>query len=204
MWSAPANDGGSDVTDYLIGYRLTGETSWTPYDDGESPNRTATVSGLSRDAGFYVFRVAAVNAIGEGAASLPSNAVRPLATAGPVAELAVKPGNEQLTATWNPPLDNGGATVFDYEIEYKNEAGTAWSIFPDGRSTASSVTIPNLVNGVSYIVRVRPVNSVGRGAFTESDAEMPYGLPGVPTGLVVSGGVGRLTASWTASSPNGR
>ncbi|NBP89569.1 MAG: fibronectin type III domain-containing protein, partial [Planctomycetia bacterium] len=149
------------------------------------------------------FRVAAVNAIGEGAASLPSNAVLPLATAGPVAEFAVTPGNEQLTVTWSPPLDNGGATIADYEIEYKTAASGNWIRLSDGTNTALSVTIPNLTNGTNYAVRVRAVNSVGQGAWSESGPVMPVTGPGAPTSLVVSVDSGRASLSWTAPAGGG-
>ena len=72
-WTAPASDGGSPVTDYLIQYRDTGIGGWPtrfptgPWSDftHASTSTTATISGLTT-MHKYEFRVAAVNVIGAG------------------------------------------------------------------------------------------------------------------------------------------
>jgi hypothetical protein len=68
-WAAPASNGGSAVTDYVVQYSVNG-TTWTTFNDGISTSNTATITGLptSSTAG-YSFRVAAVNALGTGAYS---------------------------------------------------------------------------------------------------------------------------------------
>jgi len=63
-WSAPSNNGGSAVSDYVIDYWVSGGSSWTRVQDGVSLSELATVSSLSST--FYSFRVAAVNAAGTG------------------------------------------------------------------------------------------------------------------------------------------
>jgi hypothetical protein len=76
-WTVPASDGDSPIT----GYRITpyiGSTAQTPTQVGASAT-TATVSGLTNGTA-YTFRVAAINAVGTGANSTPSNAVTPQAT----------------------------------------------------------------------------------------------------------------------------
>ncbi|MEE6273824.1 glycoside hydrolase family 3 N-terminal domain-containing protein [Georgenia sp. MJ206] len=73
-WSAPEDDGGSALVGYLV-------TAWV---DGVAQSSTgadaaateATVTGL-RNGTTYTFTVAAVNALGVGADSAPSNAVTP-------------------------------------------------------------------------------------------------------------------------------
>jgi Fibronectin type III domain/WD40-like Beta Propeller Repeat/PASTA domain len=74
-WAAPADNGGSAITGYVI----------TPYIGSAAQATTtvtaatsATVLGLGNGA-TYTFTVAAKNAIGTGAASTPSNAVTPVA-----------------------------------------------------------------------------------------------------------------------------
>lgn len=63
-WSAPSNNGGSAVSDYVIDYWISGGSSWTRVQDGVSLSELATVSSLSST--IYSFRVAAVNAAGIG------------------------------------------------------------------------------------------------------------------------------------------
>jgi alpha-tubulin suppressor-like RCC1 family protein len=63
-WNAPANDGGSPITDYTIQYRKVGELSWSTFTQvSPSVATTVTVTGLTPGS-TYVFRVAAVNTEG--------------------------------------------------------------------------------------------------------------------------------------------
>jgi len=65
-WSAPS-DNGNPITDYAIEYQMHSWMYWYPFDDGVSTTTSATVSDLG--AGYYNFRVRAVNADGVGAPS---------------------------------------------------------------------------------------------------------------------------------------
>jgi subtilisin family serine protease len=74
-WTPPASNGGSGITGYVV----------TPYVGGTAQPATAvgavtstTVTGLTNGTS-YTFRVAAVNAVGTGPQSDPSNAVTPSA-----------------------------------------------------------------------------------------------------------------------------
>ncbi|NDC25884.1 MAG: BspA family leucine-rich repeat surface protein, partial [Proteobacteria bacterium] len=59
-WSAPSDDGGSAITDYVVQYSANGST-WTSFSDGTSSLTSATVTGLTPGTA-YVFQVAATNA----------------------------------------------------------------------------------------------------------------------------------------------
>ena len=63
-WSAPSNNGGGALSDYIIDYWTAGGSSWTRVQDGVSLSELAVVSSLSKNT--YSFRVAAVNAAGIG------------------------------------------------------------------------------------------------------------------------------------------
>jgi hypothetical protein len=65
-WTAPASNGGSSITDYVVQvYNYGGNPAvWTTVSDGTSTATSATITGLA--SGFYDLRVAAVNAIGQG------------------------------------------------------------------------------------------------------------------------------------------
>jgi cyclophilin family peptidyl-prolyl cis-trans isomerase len=75
-WTAPASNGNSAITDYIIEYSSNNGVSWTPFADGTSTATTATVTGLTNGAA-YVFRVAAVTGEGTGAFSPASSVVTP-------------------------------------------------------------------------------------------------------------------------------
>ena len=76
-WTAPADNGGYSITDYLVQFSTNGGTSWTTFSDGTSTATSATVTGLTNGTAT-VFRVAAVNAIGTGPYSSASSSVTPL------------------------------------------------------------------------------------------------------------------------------
>lgn len=67
LWTAP-NNGGSSITDYVIQRSPAGAGTWTTFADGTSTAASATVTGLSSSTN-YDYRVAAVNALGQGSYS---------------------------------------------------------------------------------------------------------------------------------------
>ena len=202
-WSAPVRNGGSPITDYVVQYRPTASSVWTTYTEGVSTGRSATLTGLSRISGPYVFRVLAKNAVGVGPASATSNEATPLTAPGPVQNLVAAVGDGQLHVSWQVPEDNGGTAVNDFIVEYKTSSASTWSGHNDGEGTSTSTTIAELINGVNYRVRVRAKNSVGEGPAIISSLIMPVTAPGTPTPLIVSADSGRATLTWTKPSGGG-
>jgi hypothetical protein len=68
-------------------------------------------------------------------------------------------GDEQVELTWTAPT--GGSTVTDYIVQYSSNAGSTWTTFSDGVSTATSATVTGLTNGTGYIFRIIAVNALG-------------------------------------------
>lgn len=75
-WTAPT--GGLTPTDYIVQYSSNGGSSWTTFSDGVSTATSATVTGLTNGTG-YIFRVIAVNALGQGPAGSASGTITPAA-----------------------------------------------------------------------------------------------------------------------------
>lgn len=69
-WSAPADNGGSAVTDYSIDWDQGGQAFWQEHPNGASTSGSTsfTATGLSSGT-TYGFRVKATNGVGESAAS---------------------------------------------------------------------------------------------------------------------------------------
>jgi alpha-tubulin suppressor-like RCC1 family protein len=78
-WSAPANNGSSAVTDYIVEYSVQSSGVWTVFNDGVSTSLSATVTGLINDTS-YSFRVSALNAINTGATALALTSITPVTT----------------------------------------------------------------------------------------------------------------------------
>ncbi|MDG2441766.1 MAG: fibronectin type III domain-containing protein, partial [Luminiphilus sp.] len=74
-------------------------------------------------------------------------------------DVALTPGDQQLSVSFTPGSDNGAAiTNYAYQIN-----GGGWNDFSPA-STASSFSITGLENGETYSVSLRAINAEGRGS----------------------------------------
>ncbi|MEO8132499.1 MAG: fibronectin type III domain-containing protein [Betaproteobacteria bacterium] len=151
-FSPPASNGGSAITSY----RVTSSPGAVTSTGAASP---IAVPGLTNGTA-YTFTVQALNAVGTGAASAPSNSVTPSAGAtvpgAPTIGTATA-GDAQATVSFSPPASNGGSAITSYKVTSSPGAITA-------NGAASPITIPGLANGVTYTFTVQAVNAIGTGA----------------------------------------
>ena len=116
-WTAPSDDGGSQITRYSV-TPVTGGAAGTPIPvRGRPPGTTVEVGGLD-SARSYTFTVTATNEADTGPASDPSNAVAPGSPVppGPPANVTAKPGNESAEVSWDAPSDDGGSQITRYTV----------------------------------------------------------------------------------------
>ena len=125
-----------------------------------------------------------------------SNIVAPSA---PTA-LVATPGDGKITVAFTAPSNDGGATITNYE--YSTDGGTSYTAFSP-TMTSSPVAITGLINGTSYSIKLRAVNSAGDG--TESDAvtSTPAATSNAPTALVATPGDAQVSVAFTAPTSNG-
>lgn len=64
---------------------------------------------------------------------------------------------DEIEISWITPFDNY-TPITDYAIEYKTSAESTWTVFNDGSSTNTTVTITGLTHSTSYDFRVRSYN----------------------------------------------
>ncbi len=114
-------------------------------------------------------------------------------------------GDEQVALSWTAPASNGGSAVSDYEIEFSDDDGSLWTPFADGVSTATSAAVTGLSNGTEYVFRVRAINAIGPGPWSDpSIGVTPLNPPPAPpTDVTVTGGMLQAFVSWTPASPPG-
>lgn len=169
-WSAPDDDGGRPITDYVIEYRDSTmlPEAWTLYADGLSPDTTALVTGLPGRK-LYLFRVAAVNSVGRGDASEPDSTEWGFTVPGVPQQLVVtpEPGSEiGLRLTWSAPVDDGGRPILSYEVEYRVSGTIEWIQFITSGSTDTTTAIFDLLPATQYDFQVAARNEIGTGPFT--------------------------------------
>lgn len=76
-WTAPTENGGADITDYLVQKTpAAGTPNWTTVTYAPSAATNRVVTGLTNGTA-YKFRVAAVNIAGAGAFTITANAITP-------------------------------------------------------------------------------------------------------------------------------
>lgn len=83
---------------------------------------------------------------------------------------------QALNVTWDAPLDNGGAPITNYRVEYRVHPDTAWSIAPRPDGTHPFTTITGLPIGADVDVRVTALNTNGAGT-TSAPATLNITLP---------------------------
>jgi hypothetical protein len=204
-WTAPANNGGSAITDYVVQYRLASASVWSTFTDSVSPATSVTVTGLAAGSS-YVFRVAAVNLIDTGSNTDPSSPVSTLAAPGApgVPVIGVRT-TTSVAIFWTAGAANGSA-ITNYVVEYRKGTG-AWTPFTrPAPSSALSVNVTGLEMGGSYTFRVSAVSAGGTGpASVVSAAALAASAPGAPGSLAGAPTTvaGQLKVTWTAASLNG-
>ncbi|MGE4133611.1 MAG: fibronectin type III domain-containing protein, partial [Bdellovibrionales bacterium] len=90
--------------------------------------------------------------------------------------------NASVSLTWTAPADNGTA-IIDYLVEYKLTADSTWTVFVDGLSTTTAVTVTGLTASTSYDFRVAALNG-SQGAYSnvvtqDTAPNDPFFNPGV-------------------------
>ena len=113
-WSAPASDGGSAITDYVVEYKLTSGGTWSVFNDGVGTTPSATVTSLSND-NSYDFAIIAKNTIGQGATSSPVSA-----TPGPPAQVLIQSFSSKTTPTISTAvrITNEGSIAYEYQYSW--------------------------------------------------------------------------------------
>ena len=200
-WAAPASDGGSPVTGYMV---LASDPT-TPVGGGETCGwttgpLTCAVTGLT-NGDTYSFTVRATNSVGLGPSSPASDPVTPLTVPGEPSGVSAAAGNADATVTWGAPTSDGGSPVTGYRVT------TYVGLVAEAVTTVGNVTtdvVGGLTDGDTYSFTVTAINAVGLGPTTDfSNAVTPATVPGAPSGLSAAAGNADATVTWTAPASDG-
>ncbi|PAA87938.1 hypothetical protein BOX15_Mlig007733g2 [Macrostomum lignano] len=198
VWSAPEDDGGCPIEEYLLeagptlSYSVPAEqrefdaANWLPAGRPHSVSvRASSSAGLS-----------------EPSESLSVTIPAPPGPPGPP-RLRGPPRNGEMRLAWSEPGNDGGAPVTGYEARARLEDDASSSLSsPEATATTtvSSSTlhcsIAKLIPGANYIVTVRAANAAGFGPWSNRlRAVCGPPLPPAPSAPSVSVSLGSSTGS---------
>ncbi len=171
-WTAPDMAGKPPITGDDVQYKLSTATAWTDHTHN-SLIASATIHGLTANSTYNV-RVRTKNHEGSSgwatANGTPTAPVAPTGTPtlleppGAPTNLVATPGHSNLQLSWTEPDMAGKPPITHYELQYRWSIDAYWLNFSAYTITSSRViTIDYLSPGLSYGVRVRAVNSDGKG-----------------------------------------
>ncbi len=114
-------------------------------------------------------------------------------------DLQATAGNKQVSLVWNPPADNGGASITEYRI-YRRTGDSESFI---NRVSITSYTDNNLINNKTYSYCVSAVNSAGEGGKSASVSATPLGVPTPPLNLMATAGNTQISLMWDKPTDDG-
>jgi titin len=197
-WTAPAFNGGSEITDYVVEY-ATENTDYVVFADGVSTGTSVKVTGLTQGV-EYTFRIAARNIAGQGAYSAGSlNAIATARTkpGKPTASVASTiDGAVNVEWKFEASQTNGGAEIERFDVEWARVGTNSWS---SQSSDEQTIRLEGLSIGLQYKFRITATNAAGTSEKSAEVVATPYIPPQSPTRLsatVTDEGI--VTLSWTA------
>ncbi len=210
-WTAPSDNGGSDITGYRIEISPNGTSNWT--DHVAHTNSTATsYSHTGLDPGTTRhYRVSAINGVGTGEASDSDNATTSTTVPGkPTGLTATADGTGTIDLEWAAPSSTGGSPITGYKIEISPDGTSNWTeLVANTNSTGTTYSHTGLSPGTTRHYRVSAINDNGDGAASDSDSAttdsaLSNTVPDEPTGLTATAsGTGTIDLDWTAPSNDG-
>jgi len=168
-WRPPEDDGGSEITNYVVERREVHSTSWVPVSNLVSG--TSTTSAQLQEGHEYEFRVMAENALGRSdplVTDKPVMAKDPFGTPG-------RPGKPEITdhdvdhidLQWTAPRDDGGNPITHYDIERKDKKTGRWIKVNTSPVKGTSYSDTRVTPNHGYEYRVIAVNKAGPGKPSE-------------------------------------
>lgn len=208
-WTAPT-DGGSAITGYEVQRSLFGGAFTSqPGCSGLGVVLTCTATGLINGTSVR-FRLAAVNAAGQGPWSPASAAITPRGVPDAPQQPQAIAGVQSVAVFWEPPYDNGaeitGYTVSEATATSPGVPGTyadVTSFCAEASSfpRATSCTLSGRTAGTEYFYKVKATNAAGSGSDSPASVGVvPISSSSAPVIDIVIPADTELTVEYTVTA----
>ena len=205
-WSAPASDGGDDISGYKIEWSAAGNAPWRSVaEDTGSAATTYPDTGLDSGSTRH-YRVSAINSAGTSAPSNTAYATAYAKPGAPRALTATARGANAIRLDWAAPASDGGTAITGYRIEVSSDGSSGpWTELV--ASTAATTYLHGgLSEGDTRHYRVSAINLVGPSdpSNTASDTTEALSAPDAPTALAAAArGRETIRLDWAAPASDG-
>lgn len=95
----------------------------------------------------------------------------PPSVPGPPTLITGSVGNTSVDLDWFAPTENGGKPILNYMVEYSTNNGATWTATVDIVDPNPGETVTGLTNGENYVFRIKAVNEVGEGQWSEPSSQ---------------------------------
>jgi len=183
-WAPPSNDGGAAVDAYRVERSLGNTSQWQVL---ATTTATTHLDTYLDPAAVYFYRVSAHNAVGWGPPS-GSVGVSPESPGQPShpLDLTIVPGATSLTATWQPPADDGGAAITGYYAQLRSGSCNG-GLMVQASTASTSVVFAGLQSGDVYCVLVGALTAYSVGGPASATATVGSPAKPSPCSLTVDG-----------------
>ncbi|XP_062974483.1 immunoglobulin superfamily member 22 [Elgaria multicarinata webbii] len=191
-WKAPKDNGGKQVTHFIIERKMVGKKSWIKVGEIDSKHTTFATDKVE-EGKAYQFRILAVNSEGASEALETEEifAGDPIEPPGHASQPQVTDvTKEAVTITWNPPAKDGGSPVMGYVVERRKKGSNLWVPVSKELVKDTKCKVDGLLEDTEYEFRVIAVNRAGPGhpscASNSVVARDPIKPPGLVKGMHVA------------------
>ncbi|XP_073831581.1 sidekick cell adhesion molecule isoform X13 [Musca autumnalis] len=214
----PGFDGNSPISKFIIQRREVSELgpvpdpflNWiTELSNVSAENRWILLENL-KAATVYQFRVSAVNQVGEGSPSEPSNVVelpQEAPSGPPVGFVGSARSQSEIITQWQPPLEeHRNGQILGYIIRYRlyGYNNVPWMYQNITNEAQRNYLIQELITWKDYIVQIAAYNNMGVGVYTEgAKIKTKEGVPEAPPTNVKVQAINStaIKVTWTPPNP---
>uniref|UniRef100_A0A452HGU6 Titin n=1 Tax=Gopherus agassizii TaxID=38772 RepID=A0A452HGU6_9SAUR len=161
-WKPPLQDGGCNISHYIVERRETSRLVWTVVDSNVQTLSCKVTKLL--EGNEYVFRIMAVNkyGVGESLESEPVIAknpfVVPLPPNAPEVSAITK---DSMIVVWERPASDGGSEILGYVLEKRDKEGIRWTRCNKRLVSELRYRVTGLIENHDYEYRVSAENAAG-------------------------------------------